>query len=83
MKRRAVAEYQLAKNKQKLAEDVHAACLKYEAENRPALEAKIDSIHREFAADYDSKHKASPADHRGQVQATGRQDGGVRSPGRI
>jgi hypothetical protein len=53
MKRRAVAEYRLSKNRQKLAEDVHAACLKYEAEHRPALEAKIDSIHQEFARDYD------------------------------
>ena len=61
LKRRAVAEYQLAKNKQKLAEDVHAACLKYEAENRPALEAKIASIHQEFAADYEKKHKEACA----------------------
>ena len=61
LKRRAVAEYQLAKNKQKLAEDVHAACLKYEAENRPALEAKIASIHQDFAADYEKKHKEACA----------------------
>jgi hypothetical protein len=52
MKRRAVAEYRLSKTKQKLAEDVHRECLKYEAENRPALEAKIDSIHQEFVRDY-------------------------------
>jgi hypothetical protein len=57
LKRRAVAEYRLAKTKQKLAEDVHAACLKYEAEHRPELEAKINSIHTEFAADYEGKHK--------------------------
>jgi hypothetical protein len=57
MKRRAVAEYQVAKNKQKLAEDVHAACLKYEAENRPALEGKIDSIHHDFAADFETVHR--------------------------
>jgi hypothetical protein len=57
LKRRAVAEYKLAKNKQKLAEDVHAACLKYEAEHRPELEAKIESIHRDFAADFERKHK--------------------------
>jgi hypothetical protein len=62
MKRRAVAEYRLAKNKQKLAEDVHAACLKYEAENRPALEAKIDSIHHDFAANYDNAHKKACQD---------------------
>jgi hypothetical protein len=62
LKRRAVAEYQLAKNRQKLAEDVHAACLKYEAENRPALEAKTDSIHREFMQDYDQvRQKACAA----------------------
>jgi hypothetical protein len=59
LKRRAVSEYQLAKNKQKLAEDVHAACLKYEAEHRPELEAKIDTIHRDFAADYEKVHKES------------------------
>jgi hypothetical protein len=52
MKRRAVAEYRLEKTRQKLAEDVHQACLKYEAEHRPALEAKFDSIHQEFARDY-------------------------------
>jgi hypothetical protein len=57
LKRRAVAEYRLAKTKQKLAEDVHAACLRYEAEHRPELEAKIDSIHRDFAAEYEKKHK--------------------------
>jgi hypothetical protein len=57
MKRRAVAEYQLAKTRQKLAEDVHAACLKYEAEHKPALEAKLDSIHRDFAAEYDTTHR--------------------------
>jgi hypothetical protein len=57
MKRRAVAEYQLSKNKQKLAEDVHAACLRYEAENKPALEAKLDSIHREFSAEYETTHR--------------------------
>jgi hypothetical protein len=57
LKRRAVAEYQLAKNRQKLAEDVHAACLRYEAEHRPALEAKIETIHRDFAADYEKVHK--------------------------
>jgi len=57
MKRRAVGEYQLAKNKQKLAEDVHAACLKYEAENKPALEAKLDSIHRDFAENYETTHR--------------------------
>jgi hypothetical protein len=56
MKRRAVAEYQLSKTKQKLAEDVHKACLKYEAEHRPALEAQIESIHRDFAADYETTH---------------------------
>ena len=56
LKRRAVAEFQVAKNKQKLAEDVHAACLRYEAANRPLLEAKIESIHREFAADYEKVH---------------------------
>ena len=39
MKRRAVADYQLSKTKQKLAEDVHRECLKYEKEHRPALEA--------------------------------------------
>jgi hypothetical protein len=54
MKRQAVADYKVAKNKQKLAEDTHKACLKYETENRPTLEAKIDSIHREFANDYES-----------------------------
>jgi hypothetical protein len=59
LKRRAVAEYQIAKNKQKLAEDVHRACLKYEAEHRPELEAKIDSIHREFASNYEDTHKAA------------------------
>lgn len=52
MKRRAVAEYRLEKNRQKLAEDVHRACLKYEAEHRPALEAKFDSIHQDFMRDY-------------------------------
>ena len=57
MKRLAVADYKLDKNKQKLAEDVHAACLKYETENRPALEAKIDSIHREFATEYPRQYK--------------------------
>jgi hypothetical protein len=62
MKRRAVGEYQLAKNKQKLAEDVHAACLKYEAENRPALEGKIDSIHQEFAQTYEATHKKACQD---------------------
>jgi hypothetical protein len=62
MKRRGVREYQLAKSKQKLAEDVHAACLKYEADNRPTLEAKIDSIHREFAVDYASTHKKACLD---------------------
>jgi hypothetical protein len=62
MKRRAVGEYKLEKNRQKLAEDVHAACLKYEAEHRPALEAKIDSIHQEFARDYpDVRQKACVA----------------------
>ena len=61
LKRRAVAEYKLAKNRQKLAEDVHRECLKYEAENRPALEAKIASIHREFAAGYEKKHKEACA----------------------
>jgi len=62
MKRRAVAEYRLAKNKQKLAEDVHAACLKYETENRPALEGKIDSIHQDFARTYDTTHKKACQD---------------------
>ena len=57
LKRRAVADYQLSKTKQKLAEDVHAACLRYEAEHKPELEAKIESIHRDFAADYEKKHK--------------------------
>ncbi|HKA06539.1 MAG TPA: hypothetical protein VKD71_04725 [Gemmataceae bacterium] len=57
LKRRAVAEYQLSKTKQKLAEDVHKACLKYEEENRPALEAKIEGIHREFATDYEEQYK--------------------------
>jgi hypothetical protein len=57
LKRRAVSEYKLEKNKQKLAEDVHRACLKYEAEHRPELEAKIASIHQEFAAEYEKKHK--------------------------
>jgi hypothetical protein len=52
MKRRAVAEYRLEKTRQKLAEDVHQACLKYEAENRPGLEAKFDSIHQDFIRDY-------------------------------
>jgi hypothetical protein len=61
LKRRAVGEYKLAKNKQKLAEDVHAACLKYEAEHRPELEAKIASVHRDFAADYEKKHKEACA----------------------
>jgi hypothetical protein len=56
MKRRAVAEYQISKTKQKLAEDVHKACLKYEAENRPALESKLNEIHKEFAAEYESIH---------------------------
>jgi hypothetical protein len=59
MKRRAVSEYKVAKNKQKLAEDVHAACLKYEAEHRPELEAKIDSIHREFIAEFPSASKTA------------------------
>jgi hypothetical protein len=59
MKRRAVAEYQLGKAKQALAEKVHNECLKYEKEHRPALEAKIDSIHREFSANYESIHKSA------------------------
>jgi len=58
LKRRAAAEYRLAKTKQKLAEDVHAACLKYETEHRPELEAKIATIHRDFAADYEPKYRA-------------------------
>lgn len=62
LKRRAVAEYKLEKNRQKLAEETHAACLKYEAEHRPELESKIASIHREFAADYEKKHKAACAE---------------------
>lgn len=62
MKRKAVSEYNLAKNKQKLAEDAHAACLKYEAEHKPALQAKIDSIHREFVADYEVNHKKACAE---------------------
>jgi hypothetical protein len=62
LKRRAVAEYRLDKNRQRLAENVHAACLKYEAEHRPELEAKIDSIHRDFAADYEKKHKEACAE---------------------
>ena len=61
LKRRAVAEYRLSKTRQKLAEDVHRACLKYEAEHRPELEAKIESIHREFAADYEKKHNEACA----------------------
>jgi len=62
MKRKAVSEYNLAKNKQKLAEDVHRACLKYESENKPALQAKIDSIHQDFAADYQVNHKKACAE---------------------
>jgi hypothetical protein len=57
MKRRAIAEYRLSRTKEKLARDVHAACLKYEAENRPALEAKIESIHQDFVRDYDTVSK--------------------------
>lgn len=56
LKRRAVAEYKLDKRKQQLAEDLHGACLKYETEHRPELEAKLESIHREFVADYGKKH---------------------------
>jgi hypothetical protein len=62
MKRRAVAEYNLAKNRQKLAEDVHAACLAYEKANKPALQDKIDSIHREFTSEYESTHKKACVD---------------------
>jgi len=57
MKRLSVAEYTLNKERQKLAETVHAECLKYEQEHRPALEAKLDSIHREFATEYPRQHK--------------------------
>jgi hypothetical protein len=59
MKRRAVAEYQVAKNKQKLAEDVHRECLRYEKEHRAELEAKIDSIHREFSDKYEKDHSSA------------------------
>lgn len=59
MKRRAVADYQLSKTKQKLAEDVHRECLKYEKEHRPALEAKIESIHREFSLNYENIHSSA------------------------
>ena len=62
MKRKAVSEYNLAKNKQKLAEDVHAACLAYEKANKPTLQAKIDSIHSDFVRDYEGAHKKACVD---------------------
>ncbi len=68
MKRRAFAEYKLSKNKQKLAEDVHRQCLKYEAEHRPELEAKIASIHREFSADYERAYSTAVASITGKFK---------------